>query len=391
MSSLPLAERFRRLEALLAAHDDLWRPSPFHIRRPDWCERHPALAHAVLALAPAERDALAADNAGLIAWVARFLPDLAELAPLITLPRVPEPSPPATGRAAWHVPGRKQAQVEAFAAALEDVAGPVLEWCSGKGHLGRHLALRHGASVLSLDHDAALCEDGAAQARRAGADQRFLRADALDPASLPHLAARHAVALHACGDLHRALLAGAVAHRATAVDLAPCCYYRTASPRYHPFTATDLSLSRDELHLAVTDTATAGGRDVRLRDQAMAWKLAFLHLRNTATGNAAPRTFKPVPGSWLGLGFAEWCRRLAAREGVPLPSAPDWDALERHGWERQQEVMALSLVRLAFRRPLEVWLALDRGLFLAEASYRVTLREFCPPSLTPRNLLLSAR
>ncbi len=199
------------------------------------------------------------------------------------------------------------------------------------------------------------------------------------------------MALHACGDLHRTLLAGAVAHRAAAVDLAPCCYYRTASPRYRPFTATGLSLSRDELHLAVTDTATAGGRDVRLRDQAMAWKLVFLHLRNTATGNAAPRTFKPVPGSWLGLGFAEWCRRLAAREGVPLPSAPDWDALERHGWERQQEVMALSLVRLAFRRPLEVWLALDRGLFLAEAGYRVTLREFCPPSLTPRNLLLSAR
>jgi hypothetical protein len=43
-----------------------------------------------------------------------------------------------------------------------------------------------------------------------------------------------------------------------------------------------------------------------------------------------------------------------------------------------------------FRRPLELWLNLDRALFLAEQGYFVRLGTFCDTSLTPRNLLLLA-
>ena len=84
-------------------------------------------------------------------------------------------------------------------------------------------------------------------------------------------------------------------------------------------------------------------------------------------------------------------RRLAEREGVDVPAHQDWAALEAHGWQRQRAVMRLSLVRHVFRRPLEVWLALDRALYLERVGYRVRLAEFCGRELTPRNLLISAR
>jgi hypothetical protein len=45
-------------------------------------------------------------------------------------------------RWAWEIPGRKQQQIEAFAAAARPAAMPVLDWCGGKGHLGRLLALQ---------------------------------------------------------------------------------------------------------------------------------------------------------------------------------------------------------------------------------------------------------
>ena len=48
----------------------------------------------------------------------------------------------------------------------------------------------------------------------------------------------------------------------------------------------------------------------------------------------------------------------------------------------------LELLRSLFRRPLEIWLLLDRALYLEEQSYRVQLGEFCDSSLTPRNILL---
>jgi len=53
--------------------------------------------------------------------------------------------------------------------------------------------------------------------------------------------------------------------------------------------------------------------------------------------------------------------------------------------------MRLSIVRHAFRRPLEVWLALDLAVRLENDGYAVDLGRFCERPLTPRNLLISAR
>ena len=49
------------------------------------------------------------------------------------------------------------------------------------------------------------------------------------------------------------------------------------------------------------------------------------------------------------------------------------------------------IVRHAFRRPLEVWLALDLAVRLENDGYSVSLGRFCERRLTPRNLLISAR
>jgi len=54
------------------------------------------------------------------------------------------------------------------------------------------------------------------------------------------------------------------------------------------------------------------------------------------------------------------------------------------------EVRNLELLRGLFRRPLELWLNLDRALFLVEQGYVVRLGSFCETAFTPRNLLLLA-
>lgn len=385
-------QRFLSLQAFLAAHEDLWRPAPFHVPRPAWCATHPGLAAALLALDGDEVARLAGDPAALIDGLASWLPALRALSELTALPVAETPAGLDTGSMDWQVPGRKLAQIAAFAATVGEPRAPVLEWCAGKGHLGRLLARHWGVTVTSLDHDPALCEDGSRLAGRARVAQRFVCADALDPDATRHLAGHHALALHACGDLHLALIRGAAEQGAAAVDIVPCCYYRTAAAEYRPLSPeATLRLSRDELHLPVTETVTAGARDRRQRDRGMAWKLAFLALRAGVAGGAPGRTFKPVPADWYGLGFAGWCRKLAAREGLALPDGLDWPEWEAVGWQRQGEVVRLDLVRLAFRRALELWLVLDRVLYLQRAGYVVQLAEFCPRALTPRNILISAR
>ena len=97
-----------------------------------------------------------------------------------------------------------------------------------------------------------------------------------------------------------------------------------------------------------------------------------------------------MPHPWLDDGFETFCRRMAQRFAVPLPRAPDWERAERIGRERTARARRLGLVRAAFRRPLEVWLALDRAVWLADRGLAVEVGTFCERAVTPRNVLVSA-
>ncbi|NTV96779.1 MAG: methyltransferase [Thiobacillus sp.] len=436
-------ERKARLEALLLGFQRLWRPQPFRVETPEWCADHPVLTAELLGLDDDTVERLGTDNEALIALVGRFVPEVAELAGLIDLPTLTRPSGPPSPlkgeginspspsrgeglgkgweptRLYTDIPGRKQAQIAAYAAALGEPRAPILEWCSGKGHLGRLLAHRWHWPVASLEIDATLCEAGADLARHAQVDcmQHFIPADALAATSVRHLAGRHAIALHACGDLHTRLVAGAVEQASPAIDIAPCCYYRTVHETYRPFHPTPLTLNRDDLRLAVTETVTASAKQRRQSRQALAWKLGWVELRQAYTGEAGYKPFPPVPEAWLRGTFAEFIERMSERAGFVMPAQagiqsnlaglPPQPALEciHRGRERQNRydhyetlgqaraarMLRLQLVRLAFRRALEVWLLMDMAVFLEEHGYAVAVAPFCVPGLTPRNLLLSAR
>jgi hypothetical protein len=43
-----------------------------------------------------------------------------------------------------------------------------------------------------------------------------------------------------------------------------------------------------------------------------------------------------------------------------------------------------------FRRAIEVWLVLDRALYLQQQGYHVSVTTFCEKQLTPRNILILA-
>jgi hypothetical protein len=385
--------RFSRLDALLAAHAWLWRPQPFREARPEWCGLLPELARELMALDDGEVTCLEQDGMALGRLLARHVPALAQLEALTRLPeRVSATPSEAAPHVQWEIPGRKWAQIEAFAHAVGEARGPLLEWCGGKGHLGRLLALRRGAVVDTLELDAGLCADGARLAGRAGAEQKFFTQDAFSAHAAALLPGRHVVALHACGDLHRSLVRRGIAAGVTALDIAPCCYYHMADKLYRPWSAAArLELTRDDLRLAVTETVTAPPRETRLRERERAWKLGFDRLRRELTGEDRYISFKPTPKQWLNLGFRGFCAALATRQGLVLPAHVDWERLENEGRARLGEVKRLSLPRHVFRRPLEVWLVLDLASYLVENDYRVEVGTFCPRAVTPRNILLSAR
>jgi hypothetical protein len=171
------ARRRAALDAWLAELSPIWMPSPFSEARPAWCRTHPALAEALLGLDEPTLAALSADDDVARAFLLPYLPALAEVPALIALPaREVAPAPVPASHAAWQfIPGRKAAQIDAFAAAVGQPRAPLVEWCAGKGHLGRRFLMAWGGKARALERNAELCRAGSALSVRAGFAARFFR------------------------------------------------------------------------------------------------------------------------------------------------------------------------------------------------------------------------
>jgi hypothetical protein len=391
-----LAARLSRAGDLLAAGETLWRSRAFHALRLPWETALPELSAALRRLTLAEAEALAADNNALATWLAPLLPIAGELHGFGEPGALPA-AEPRDWPEPWEVPGRKWAQIRAFVAALEPMpqALPTLEWCAGKGHLGRHYCQVVGVGVTGLEWDAGLVAEGNRLSARARLPVRLEQVDVLSGQALPWLeAAGQVLALHACGDLHRQLLK-AMAERPRGLALAPCCYHRTQDRVFRPLSALarrqPLRLTSADLKTAVQESVTAPARVQAQRRQLQAWRLGFDLLQREVRGVDDYLPVPSLPPSVLREGFAAFCQQLAQRSQLALPGEGELARFEAAGLARLQTVAALDLPRLLFRRLLELWLVLDQAEYLRERGFGVRLGTFCERHLTPRNLLILAR
>ncbi|WP_237055594.1 methyltransferase [Microbulbifer sediminum] len=388
-----LRQRFARLDGLLAAGAQWWQFRPFHHRQWYWRDSQPELCRALDALTDEELASLETDMEAAGAWLSPWLParQLSELSRLPLLESRELHPPP---RLDHGVPGRKWQQILAFAARLPETHAPLLEWCAGKGHLGRLLAACDGRPVTSLEWQARLCEEGRELAERSGAPMRFVHCDAFAPDAGQWVAGSDAVALHACGDLHTTLMRHWSADGGHSLSLSPCCYHLLRGEAFAPLSETarngQVKLSRDDLHLPLQETVTAGAGVRRLRHCELHWRMAFDELQREARG---VDEYLPVPNvrkSLLAGRFADFARWAAECRQLSLPATIDEEYWLERGLQRRHRVRRMELVAHIFRRPLELWLVLDRALFLEEQGAQVEVGEFCPREITPRNILIRA-
>jgi len=390
-----LVDRFAALDAWLTRHQHWWRPRAFIQSHLPWRDEQPELAAHLRALSPEQVARLTGDAAALAETLQPFMAFAGDGMNLCEIPMSPSLR---TGPSAepYGVPGRKWRQTVELLQRLPDSGLPVLEWCSGKAHLGRALAREQGRPVEALEWNAALVEEGNRLARRERLPVCVFQVDVLSDDALAYVRPeQEVVALHACGELHLQLLRACAGLRPRALALAPCCYHLNAQPHYRPLSAiaqsSGLTLSNDDLRTAVQESVTSPQRVREQRRRLQGWRLGFDALQREWRGVDEYLPTPPLPPSVLREGFAAFCARLAQHAGIAVPGRVDYAAAERLGAARQREVAALDLVRLLFRRPLEVWLVLDRALYLRESGYAVAVSRFCERDLTPRNLLIHAR
>lgn len=388
-----LERHFCELTSLLKNNQSLWRHHAFkHLQMP-WESQYSVLARQLRVLSFAQAEDLSGDNDRLLEYLADKLPTTAllkstcALGPFVShLPRNAEPR---------DIPGRKWQQIHAFATCLPANNLPMLEWCAGKSHLGRQLAKERGCTVVALEFDERLIAAGRQLAARDRVLIDFRQIDVMTPCVEPMLSAQqNAIALHACGDLHLQLLRLCARQCTRTITLAPCCYQLVSDESHFLLSqaaiAADLKLRRDDLRTAVHGSVTSPLRVRRQRQQLQAWRLGFDLLQREVRGIDSYLPAPSMPTTILQSTFTDFCQQLATHHSLQLAQKINYQHYENAGDERLREVTALDLPRIAFRRAVELWLILDRALFLRESGYAVEAGVFCERDLTPRNVLIRA-
>ncbi|EWH08568.1 hypothetical protein DS2_16869 [Catenovulum agarivorans DS-2] len=290
--------------------------------------------------------------------------------------------------------GRKITQVQQLSEQIKPKY-PLLEWCAGKGHLGRLLSFQHNVAVTSVEWQKSLCEQGRKLAKTYEIQQDFIHADVLkQPATWlkPH---QHVVALHACGDLHVTLLKQAVAAKVEYMHVAPCCYHLIAEQTYPALSAlgqaSGLTIAKAILKLAVQAQVTAGQRVANLRQTEVLWRLAYQLIRADISGETGYKSLPSVKKSWFSGAFADFVDWGINHQGLVLPAEINFADYLQRAAVKQKFIQQLEYVRHTFQRALEHWLVLDKALFLEQSGYQVEINYFCPYQTTPRNMMIVAK
>ncbi|MGI1985804.1 methyltransferase [Shewanella glacialipiscicola] len=410
------SQQFSKLNQLLEKSTALWQVRAFEVFALPWAQDFPQLATAVWALADDELDGLDAEQSILVkALTPALSKDLKALGQDWDLSLLTNPITAADKilvvdetqvnglsiddetHFSAHIKGRKWQQITAFVQHLPDLNLPVLEWCAGKGHLGRLIAKARGAEVVSLEWQAPLCEAGQAFANKWQLPQTFVCADAfaINVNTNPFTRQQQVVALHACGDLHVRLLMLAAAAGTQALAISPCCYHLIQGSYYQALSdmakKSAIKLSRHDLQLPLQQSVIASPKQQALRHQEIAWRLGFDALQRQCRQIDEYLPLPSIKQSQLSGSFSHFCLWAAEIKALKLTQNCDFDAWLEVGYKRQQLTRRIDLVAHLFRAVLEQWLILDRVCFLQEQGYGVCVGEFCANSVTPRNALILAQ
>lgn len=394
-----MQHHFQSIDQTLYECQEYWRFEPFFSSSNNelpWSSINPQLCTYLESLQPCDIERLKNDHGALIEALSPFVPQVTVLDTLNSLPQLSYQGLTLDRGIDAGVPGRKLDQILSMGeAALTGHKGHEwLEWCSGKGFLGRILASKSQQKVTSLEYQAALCASGQVEADKQQLAMEFVQGDALsEDANRVFNHSQHAVALHACGDLHVSLLTKGVAHRLPAMTISPCCYHLIQDESYMALStqaqASKIHLTKTELRIPLQETVTGGERVKRHRTQEMSYRLGYDLLLRQACGFTLYQPIPSIKKSQLGDGFKAFCLWASDVKGIDLPEV-DFDYFEQLGITRFWHMERLSLVQQLFRRSLELWLALDKGLYLEQNGYQVQINQFCSRESTPRNILIHA-
>jgi hypothetical protein len=270
---------------------------------------------------------------------------------------------------------------------------------AGRGQLTARAARALAVPALGLERNSERVAMARLLARLLATEARvdFSIADVFDSQTSPldtleRVPDRLLLALHGCGELGDSLLRSAVSMSAHVLLLA-CCPQKIRTQERRALAGDGPTLPKEVLGLANVLSRTAGIEGSMV--SALATKEARLALRYLfeARGIAVPagEEMRGVNRRKVHAGLSVLALAAFQARGLAQPSDDELRAAAALAHGQYLARRRLSLPRSMLGRVLEIFLALDRAVFLLAAGYDVRVVELFPVEVSPRNIAVLGR
>ena len=272
----------------------------------------------------------------------------------------------------------------------------------GVGHLARTLAHYHGIESVSLDTNEEFQQLGKKRA------ERFRKLPIAKPLSFVNLTfgdphdeeklkeivnpTSLVIGLHTCGNLANDVLKTSLAFNTFGLLSFGCCYHKMnpetdfpqslAFKKYHlPMTLHSLTLAT-RAHGAIVKSEYDTKRLVKFFRYILHFWLYEKHQLTDVFDVGENNT-----RDYHGL-FSDYAIPKLRNLNLPIPEKHVLDEFYQHYSKssHMQKLYVANLLRWQLGRALEVYLLLDRSVYLLEKGYIVRLESYFDESLSPRNL-----
>lgn len=281
----------------------------------------------------------------------------------------------------------------------------VIDIGGGIGKLAQVLSNHFNVKVTSLDMDPELQKTGRARNKFNAKDPNNLVSYKTievkkDDTNLQHLFSgkKMSLGLHTCGELANSQLDLSIHGGLKNILNLGCCYYRLAKTNrvnISQYTQTNpcLSLNLFALTLATRAHVKLDHWDFEYKNKVKNYRYTFHIYLHDVLGITQPVTCGNSTEKLYNQDFASYAREQLRR--ISMTTTDSDDSLNRYYEDPKRlklvnQMILSAIIRGVFGRPLELYVLLDRCLYLQEYGYDVQLLELFDEIESPRNLAIIA-
>lgn len=290
----------------------------------------------------------------------------------------------------YNIKGRKWAQITHVISVMNGSYSGIVDWCCGKGHLGRTLSHVFDVPLQGLDID----EELIIQARKLSesrSQHQFTKCDVLKKGEVPILDGT-IVALHSCGSLLDRAIETMLDQKLRQGIFVSCCYHRIQTSHWIPKSQKcaneNVQLDVFELRIPSTFEYSASTKIRKRRRREMLYRVSFDLLLRDLCGNQEYQKIASVPDAWKDLSFEEFVQNISRREHILIPQQINLIQYLEMGQQKLNQIRGLGSLRSLFSRLIELLVIGDRALWLQEKGREAVVGIFAPEEVTPRNTII---